>query len=117
MQSKIPDDRYLTVNGLREEVMRLTETMDFYKIRLELDKRKSELYRKLHYAQDELHRINLKADLSQVEILLDIALKRETECREDNNRFNWKFRAIAKNLLEPATYNEIAERAKAGGNG
>lgn len=117
MNSTKIDYKKLTINQLEDEVMRLTEVMDFYRIRLALDKKKSDLYRQLHHSQDELQRINFKGDLSQVELLLDIALKRETEFREENNRFNWKFRAIAKNMLEPATYNEIAERAKGGGGG
>lgn len=83
-----------------------------YRLDIFLERQKTNLFLILHKEKIDQKRAEIKASLSWTENMHTICKSRQHDLKEDNNKFNWKFRIAAEKILPEGLYNQIAENAK-----
>ena len=103
----------LSLTELEERLFTTDEVDELYRLQLEIGRRVSDIHLKIFDEVSERQKIILKKDLSLLDNMQDVCLKRQDSLKEDNNAFNKRFRQAARELLRPDNYNQIARAAEA----
>jgi hypothetical protein len=96
----------------KEMVLKSENINDLYDTEVKLTEYSGELHNCIGVAEFPADRNRYKTTLTMVTTLLGICRERQTEVRDQTNRFNYNFRMAAETILSSTTYKYISDKAK-----